>query len=112
MDLVRSRFEQDLTFAGVSPRTRQIYLRAAMDFAAFRGKCPTIAGQEEVRAWVQHLLARDLSAQRVRQHFAALKFLYTKTLGKPEVTSFLSWPRDTPRLPVVLSPPEVERLLR
>jgi site-specific recombinase XerD len=47
----------------------------------------------------------------MRQHFAALKFLYVKTLGRPEITSFLSWPRDAPRLPVVLSVSDVERLL-
>jgi integrase/recombinase XerD len=112
MDVVKVRMMQDLELAGRAPRTRQIYLCAAMDFAAFRGLCPSTAGQEDVRIWVQHLLACKLSPQRVRQHFAALKFLYGKTLGKPEVTSFLSWPRDAPRLPVMLSANEVERVLR
>jgi site-specific recombinase XerD len=48
----------------------------------------------------------------MRQHFAALKFLYEKTLGRPEVVSFISWPRDVPRLPFVLNVSEVARLLR
>ncbi|QRK05179.1 hypothetical protein JQX13_33965 [Archangium violaceum] len=47
----------------------------------------------------------------MRQHMAGLKFLYARTLGRPEVVSFLSWPSDPARLPVVLSAEEVTRLL-
>jgi site-specific recombinase XerD len=42
---------------------------------------------------------------------AALKFLYTKTLWRPEAVSFLSWPSDPQKLPTVLAIGEVERLL-
>jgi site-specific recombinase XerD len=41
----------------------------------------------------------------------ALKFLYCKTLGRPEVVSFLSTPKCPKRLPRVISPEEVERVL-
>ena len=112
MHILKTRLTQDLELAGYAERTRLIYLHAVMDFAAFRGQPVSAASQDEVRAWIQHLSGRKLSAQRLRQHFAALKFLYAKTLGRPEVTSFLSWPRDAPRSPVVLSATEVERLLR
>src|SRR5882724_4389285 len=112
MEALRIRMAQDLELAGCAERTRLIYLHAALDFAAFGGRSPATAGQADVRAWVEHLSKRQLSAQRMRQHFAALKFLYGKTLGRPEVTSFLSWPRDAPRLPVVLGVGEVERVLR
>jgi site-specific recombinase XerD len=40
-----------------------------------------------------------------------LRFLYTKTLGRPEVTSFLSWPKDVDKLPMVLTEAQVHRLL-
>ncbi|HVW27913.1 MAG TPA: hypothetical protein VHC69_21260 [Polyangiaceae bacterium] len=52
-----------------------------------------------------------LSAQWLRQHFEALRFLYTKTLGRPEMTSFLSWPKDIEKLTVVLTESQVHRLL-
>jgi site-specific recombinase XerD len=68
-------------------------------------------GQEEVRQWVEHLGTKGLSPQRLRQHYAALRFLYAKTLGRSEVVSFLSSPKDRKRLPVVLSVAEVARLL-
>jgi site-specific recombinase XerD len=49
--------------------------------------------------------------QRLRQHFAALRFLCGKTLARPEVTAFLSWPKGREKLPVVLTEEQVYRLL-
>ena len=42
---------------------------------------------------------------------AALKFLYKKTLSRPEMVSFLVFPRSKRRLPTVLSLAETGRLL-
>lgn len=111
IETTRKRMAEDLELAGLAPSTRRVYLRAVLRFSAFHGKSPARLGQVAVRAWIAHLRQRELSAQQLRQHFAALKFLYEKTLGRPRVTAFLSWPRDAPKLPVVLSPGSVERLL-
>lgn len=106
-----ARMEWDLGFARKSERTRKIYLADARAFAAHHGRSPEELGQPEVRAWVEHLLGRNLSPSRIRQHLAALVFLYRKTLGVPQAVSFFSWPEDAERIPVVLSPEEVGRLL-
>jgi integrase/recombinase XerD len=113
MTKLRSQMMQDLELAGYAPATRKHYIRSIAQFARFQGMSPAELGQTEVREWVDDLLRHrpKLSAQRLRQHFAALRFLYTKTLGRPEVTSFLSWPKDVSRLPVVLSEDQVYRLL-
>lgn len=111
MDTVLSQMNFDLGLAGYAERTRTAYLNAAKDFAAFHGRSPDAAGQPELRAWVRHLASRGLSAQRRRQHHAALRFLYARTLGRPDLTAFLSWPRDTERLAPVLARGEVETLL-
>jgi site-specific recombinase XerD len=103
--------DSDLDLAGYAARTRAAYLHAASDLAVFHGRSPAALGQPELREWVRHLAGRGLSAQRRRQHHAALRFLFGRTLGRPEVTAFLSWPRDTERLFPVLSPPDIERLL-
>ena len=107
MTKLRSRMMQDLKLGGYSPRTQEHYLRSIAQFAKFHGKSPDRLGQSEVRAWVEHIYAQKpaLSMQRVRQHFAALRFLYSKTMGRPEVTSFLSWPTDPEKLPAVLTAP-------
>jgi site-specific recombinase XerD len=41
---------------------------------------------------------------------AALVFLYSKTLYKPENVSFFSWPSDPKRLPTVLNAEQLDRL--
>lgn len=112
MGELRDRMMQDLELAGFQPKTRRIYLNAIRDFAAFQRRSPAELGADEARAWVAQLTKHSgVGPQRIRQHMAALKFLYTKTLYKPEVVSFLSWPTDPQRLPTVMSAAEVERLL-
>lgn len=108
---VFERMAWDLEFAGRASRTRQVYLADGRAFAAFHKAPPETLGQGEVRLWVEHLIARGTSPSRLRQHLSALVFLYRKTLGKPQAVSFFSWPKDAPRLPVVLSVAEVARLL-
>ena len=108
----RERMMQDLELAGYAEATRTSYLSSIGDFAKFHWRSPEEMGQEEIRGWVEHLTkCTGLSASRRNGHFAALRFYYGKTLGKPEVVSFLSSPSQPQRLPEVLSVEEVQRLL-
>lgn len=103
---------QDLELAGYALSTQLAYISSIRNFAKFHQQSPATLGPDEVRAWVRHLMKdAGIGAPRVRQHLAALKFLYTKTLSRPECVSFLSWPTEPAKLPVVLSAEEVERLL-
>lgn len=111
MTTLRKQMMQDLGLGGYSERTKKTYIQCIRMMAKHYRRSPSELRQPEIRAWVQHLLNRKQSTQRLRQHFAALRFLYGKTLGKPELVSFLSWPKDPERLPVVLSAEEVSRLL-
>ena len=54
---------------------------------------------------------RGLSPGRVRQYFAALKFVYTKTLARPEEVAWIAFPRSKRRMPGILSGTEVARVL-
>jgi integrase/recombinase XerD len=112
MNVIFEQLRSDLELAGYAVQTRAICLRAARDLAKFYGRSPATLGSTELRQWVDRLARSGISSQRRRQHHAALRFLYSRTLGQPNVTSFLSWPRDRERLAVVLSTGEVERLLR
>lgn len=111
MTKLRVQMMQDLELGGYAETTRGHYLRSIAQFAKFHGRSPDVLHQPEVRQWVRHLMGQGLSTQRLRQHFAALRFLYGKTLGRPAETAFLSWPKDIEKLPVVLSEQEVHRLL-
>lgn len=111
MTPTRKMMVADLELAGYVADTKQRYLSSIQRFALFHNRRPEELGPDEVRQWVKDLTSGELSPQRLGQHFAALKFLYRKTLGRPEVVSFLSTPKVSKHLPVVLSPEEVGRVL-
>lgn len=112
MASLTSLMAQDLELAGLSERTRGTYLRAVGDLERFHGRSAAALERRHLRAWVRHLSGRGPRPQRLRQHFAALKFAYARTLGRPEMTSFLSFPRDPHRLPLVPAARDVARILR
>jgi len=112
MSQIRNRMQQDLERAGYATGTVRHYLGCASDFVEhFDGRSPLRLGQDEMRAFVEQLERRQLSPQRVRQYLAALKFLYGKTLGRPEEIAWISFPRAKRRTPGILSGSEVARVL-
>jgi integrase/recombinase XerD len=111
MTILRARMIRDLMSAGRSEATIQKYTCNIAQFAKFHGKCPSQLDNDDVRAWVEHLEQRELSWQTLRGHYAALRFLYCRTLGKPEAVSFLVYPKAVKKLPVVLTVEQVGHLL-
>lgn len=112
MGQIRDRMQQDLKRAGYSPTTVRSYLACVQDFVDdFDGRSPLKLGQDEMRAFVETLERRKLSPQRVRQYLAAFKFLYGKTLGRPDEIAWVSFPRSKRRMPKILSGSEVARVL-
>lgn len=108
---VRGRMNDDMLLAGLSVRTRIAYALSVRDFIEFHGGAPDGSGQEQVRAWVAELRTRRLSKSRLRQHFAALRFLFLRTLGSSVAVSFLAWPTEEAPPVRVLSRAEVQRVL-
>lgn len=111
MTPTRKKMMADLELAGYAADTKRRYLKTIQRLAEHHRRSPEKLGQDEVRQWIQHLTSDKLSPQRLAQHFAALKFLYCKTLGRPEAVSFLSTPKAPKHLPVILSPEEVAHIL-
>ena len=112
MGITRDRMMQDLEAAGYAEGTRVAYLSVAKDFIAFHWRPAEQMGQDEVRQYLGYVRnVRQVSAGRMKQCMAALKFLYGKTLGRTDVVSFICWPKQPSRLPTVLSIVEVLVLL-
>jgi site-specific recombinase XerD len=103
---------QDLSLGGYRERTRDVYIKAIFELAKFHMRSPAEMSAEDIRGWVDHLTTvRGLGPQSIRQHFAAMRFLFKKTLHRPELVAFLTYPRATHKLPVILSEDEVYRLV-
>src|SRR5262245_7711845 len=105
MGQLRDRMEQDLKLRGLSPATRRNYLLYCRQFAAFFMRSPEELGAAEVRTFLLHEIeVEQLAYASYRQVYAALKFLYGVTLGRPEVVSYIPFPKCAPRrLPKVLT---------
>jgi site-specific recombinase XerD len=64
-----------------------------------------------VRRFQLHLVSSDVGVPTVNHALTALRFLFTVTLRKPTVVAQLPFIKEPRKLPVVLSPEEVARLL-
>jgi site-specific recombinase XerD len=106
-----SRFAGDLRMANRATGTIQSYVSSARRFEEFAGIELADASQESVRRWVDHLRSQAVGASRLGQHYAALKFLYARTLGQPDKVAWITIPKAKAHLPSILGRPEIQRLL-
>ena len=106
-----SRLSSDLRMAGRAERTIENYVGSARRFEDFLGHDLADASQETVRRWVDHLRSQAVGASRLGQHYAALKFLYARTLGQPDKVAWITSPKVKAHLPSILVRSEIQRLL-
>ena len=91
------------------PDTQQDYIRAVKKLACFLGRSPDTATAEDLRAFQLHLTATGVQPPTVNA--TVLRFLFKVTLDRPETTRHLVFVYEPRKLPRVLSPEEVLRLL-
>jgi site-specific recombinase XerD len=60
---------------------------------------------------VDVLRQQAIGASRFGLHYAALKFLYARTLGQPEKVAWITIPKAKAPLPSILARAEIQRLL-
>lgn len=112
MTTLRQRMIEDLKLRNRSPRTIQSYVAHVAHFARHFGKSPELLGVEEIRQYQVYLVnQRRVAWGTFNQAVCALRFFYRHTLGRPEAIEHIPFPRQPKKLPVVLSPAEVQRLL-
>jgi len=104
---------EELQRRNFSPITVRIYLRVVEEFAQYFKVSPDRLGPEHIRQYQAHLFTdRKLGAISVTQHLSALRFFFLNTLKRPWVVADMPSPKRPFRLPEVLSPEEVERLIQ
>ncbi|BEG56191.1 hypothetical protein VEV11M_45840 (plasmid) [Escherichia coli] len=111
---VLDQLRERIRYLHYSLRTEQAYVHWVRAFIRFHGvRHPATLGSSEVEAFLSWLAnERKVSVSTHRQALAALLFFYGKVL-----CTDLPWlqeigrPRPSRRLPVVLTPDEVVRIL-
>lgn len=103
----------DIRLRGLRPSTARLYRHHVRHTQLFFGERSLAElSSEDLRAYLLHLAGEGrLSQATIRLRVFALRFLFTHTLGRPEIAKRLTPPRKPRRKPAVLSREQVSRLL-
>jgi len=109
---LQKRLTEEFVLRGTPLNTRLTYQRCIDRFERHFAASAATLGRAEVRQFLLHLIEHEkLSPITHNVHAAALYFLYANVLGRRRVVEQLPRRKGTRKLPVVLTPAEVERLL-
>ena len=108
---LRRRMIEDMTVRNFVEKTRNDYIRHVRSFTAFLGRSPDTATPEDLRGFQVHQTQTGVRAPSINGSVSALRFFFTVTLDRPEMARHLTFVREPRKMPVVLSPEEVARLL-
>ncbi len=112
MTQLRKKMLEELQRRNYSHRTAKTYVRIVRDFAEYFHQPPDKLGPEQIRQYQAHLFqAKKLAPATVSQYVSALRFLFVKTLRRHFLAEYIPFPKSRKRLPTVLSPEEVTRLI-
>ena len=108
---LRRRMIEDMMVRNFVEKTRNDYIRQVRTFTAFLGRSPDTATPEDLRRFQLHQSQSAVRPPSMNNAVAALRFLFTITLDRPEMARHLTFVREPRKIPVVLSLEEVARLL-
>ena len=108
---LRQRLVEDMTIRRLGPKTQHEYIRHVKNFADFVGCSPDRATAEDVHRYQLRLASIGTTVGTVNAGASALRFFFKVTLKRPDLVEEVVSTREPRRLPVVLSPEEVGRLL-
>src|SRR6202047_1872972 len=108
---LRQRMIEDMTVRNFVEKTRNDYIRTVNTFTAFLSRPPDTATAEDLRRFQLHQTRTGVHPPRINGSVSALRFFFTVTLDRPEMARHLTFVREPRKMPAVLSPEEVARLL-
>lgn len=111
MGALKEKMKRDMELKGYRPGTIYTYLREAERFSAFYMKSPQKMGEEEVKRYL-YFQKQTKGLNALKSSVAALKFLYTYTLDRPQIAIRIPYPKTRKPLPDILSGSEVRCLLK
>jgi site-specific recombinase XerD len=108
---LRRRMIEDMTVRNFLEKTQKDYVRHVKSLTAFLGRSPDTATGEDLRLYQLHLTDTGVRPPTVNSAVSALRFFFSVTLDRPDVTKPLTFVAEPRKIPVVLSPEEVARFL-
>jgi integrase/recombinase XerD len=110
MSPLRRRMIEDMTIRKFAAKTQHDYVQRVKNFAAL-GRSPDTASFEDVRRYQLDLATRGAGVATLNQSVVTLRFFFRVTLKRHDILEHTHFIHEPRKLPVVLSPEEVARLL-
>ena len=108
---LRRRMIEDMTVRNFVEKTQHDYIRSIKNLTKFLGRSPDTATPEDLRRYQLHLIGTGLRPPTINGTVTALRFFFTVTVDRPDVTKPLTFVAEPRKIPVVLDPEEVVRFL-
>jgi integrase/recombinase XerD len=109
---LRKQMLEEIQRRNYSHRTAKTYVRIVREFAAYFHQSPDKLGPEQIQQYQAHLFqTKKLAPATASQYVSALRFFFIKTLRRHFLAEHIPFPKSRKRLPTVLSPEEVARLI-
>jgi integrase/recombinase XerD len=108
---LRRRMLEDMAMRGLREKTQHDYIHFVRGFAAFLERSPDTATAEDIRRFQVHQVESGVQPPTINCSVSALRFLFTVTLDRPDLSRRFVLARQSRKLPNVLSVEEVGRLL-
>lgn len=112
MTYLRKRMIESLQLRGLSKGTQDLYVRAVAQLAGHYHKSPDLVTEEELRDYFLHIKnVKNYSRASITIALCAIKFFFQSTLGREWKLLELVRPPREKKLPTVLSPDEIRKIL-
>ena len=108
---LRQRMINDMNVRNFVPDTQREYIRAVKNLTKFLKRSPDTATAEELRAFQLHMTETGVRPPTINATVTALRFFFKVTVDKPETTRHLVFVYEPRKLPRILPPEDVLRLL-
>jgi site-specific recombinase XerD len=108
---LRQRMIEDMAARKLNPHTQRSHVHSCKRFAAWLKRSPDTATPDEVRRFQLHLIESGSSICNRNRIMTGVRFLFRVTLRRHDLASEVWHLKEPQKLPPVLSPEEVKRVL-
>jgi site-specific recombinase XerD len=108
---LRQRMIEDMAARKLNPHTQRGHIYSCKRFAAWLKHAPDTATLDEVRRFQLHLVESGTSICNRNRIMTGVRFLFRVTLRRHDLAAEVWHIKEPERLPPVLSPEEVKRVL-
>src|SRR5467141_2299258 len=108
---LRQRMIEDMAARKLNPNTQRSHIYSCKRFAAWLKRSPDTATPDEVRGFQLHLIESGTSICNRNRIMTGVRFLFRVTLRRHDLAAEVWHIKEPERLPPVLSPEEVKRVL-